>query len=255
MSQFDIQGRNALFQTDVLGDMLDLVCVKSFSINVGVDPKEITTDGNGLWKDYDYDRLGFTITLTGLVQIFGESDKPTFYDLYDAMVNFLEVGFRILFVDDSDNPAIITGQCIVNNKLFDASPGKLLNGSVTLLGKGELLTFKPSETNTFTFMVNNVDFTADNQLTATQNDYKINDFTIMSTSSATSQQNLRITYRLPKLGGTVFGDDYLGPTTTGILNLGVVAPPLDTGTHWLVSYEFDYVAATANKSFNEQLAP
>lgn len=249
MSQFDIQGRNSIFQTDILGDMLDLVCVKSFSINKVADTKEITTDGNGLWKKFDYDRISYTITITGLVQIFGDDDKPTLLDLDFALDNFLEVGFRILFIDDSDNPAIITGQCIITNSLFDASPAKLLNGSVTLLGSGELVTHKPGETNTITFNLNGVGFTADNQLTAVDNSYKINDLVIMSTSTLTSQQDLVVTFRLLKLGGASFGEDYAAPITNGLLN-GIMTPITDTGTHWAVTYSFDYVVATSNKSFS-----
>lgn len=248
MSVFDIKGRNSIFETDVLGSMLPLVCVKNFSLNVVTDLKEITTDGSGLWKDFDYDRLGYTINLNGLTQIFGDDGNPTFYDMYDAMVNFLEVGFRIQFVDNSNNPAIITGQVIVSNKLFDANPVKLLNSSITLVGKGEPVTVKASETNTITFMIEGVVFTADNELTAVDNSYKINDSVIMSTTNAPNQQDLSITFRLIKRGSGSFGGDYTGPVQVGILNLS--GSFSDGGTHWEVSYDFDYVPATLNKSFN-----
>jgi hypothetical protein len=249
MSQFDIKGRNAVLETDVIGDMLPLVCVKNFSLNPVADIKETTTAGNGIWKDFDYDRLSYVLNITGLTQIFGDDDKPTFYDLYDAMVGFLEVGFRILFIDDSGNPAIITGQVIVSNKLFDANPVKLLNSSVTLIGKGELVTHKPGETNTILFQLNEEDYAADQQLTAVDNSYKINDAVVMSTSNATSQQDLVVTFRLPKLGGEAFAADYNSPTTNGLLN-GNMSPITDTGTHWAITYSFDYVAATTNKSFS-----
>lgn len=249
MSQYDIKGRNAIFETDVLGDMLPLVCVKSWSLNVIADMKEITTDGSGLWKDFDYDRLSYSLTIVGLTQIFGDDGQPTFYDLYDAMVNFLEVGFRILCLDNAGNPSIITGQCIISNKLFDATPVKLLNSSVTMPGKGDLITHKPGETNIVTFRLNGVDFVADQQLTAVDNMYKISYAVVMSTSNESTQQDFVVTFRLPKLGGASFGEDYSSPVTVGLLN-GIMSPITDTGTHWAVTYSFDYVAATSNKSFS-----
>lgn len=249
MSQFDIQGGRAIFQTDILGDMKDLVCIKSFSVNKVADTKEITTDGSGIWKDYDYDRAGYTVTINGLVQIFGDDDKPTMLDLDYALDNFLEVGFRILFIDDSDNPAILSGQCIVPNTVFDASPQKLLNGSVTLLGKGELVTHKPTETNTITFSLNGVAYVSDQQLTAVDNCYKISDSVVMSTSNETSIQQLVVTFRLPKGVGGSFGADYNSPVTVGLLNV-VMSPITDTGTHWAITLSFDYAVATLNKSFS-----
>lgn len=248
MSQFDIKGRNAIFETDVLGDMLPLVCVKNFSINVVADTKEITTDGSGLWKDFDYDRLSYTISISGLTQIFGDDGRPTFYDMYDAMVNFSEVNYRVIYIDNAGNPAIKVGQCIISNKLFDANPIKLLNSSVILLGKGELVTHKPSDTNNVIFSVGGVEFTADNQLTVVDNMYKIDDATVMSTSNASSQQDFVVTFRVIKTGA-VFADDYIGASVNGLLN-GSMSPITDEGTHWKITYSFDYVPATANKTFN-----
>lgn len=248
MSQFDIKGRNAIFETDVLGDMLPLVCVKNFSINVVADTKEITTDGSGLWKDFDYDRLSYVLSISGLTQIFGDGNKPTFYDLYDAMVSFSEVNFRILFLDNSGNPAIITGQIIISNKLFDSNPIKLLNSSVTMLGKGELVTHKPSDTNNVVFSVGGVQFTADNQLTVVDNMYKIDDATVMSTSNETSQQDFVVTFRVVKTGA-VFADDYIGTSVNGLLN-GSFDSVVAEGGYWRVTYSFDFVPATVNKSFN-----
>lgn len=254
MSEFDIQGGSAIFETDVLGDMLPLVCVKSWSLNTITDSKEITTDGSGLWKDFDYDRLSYQLNLTGLAQIFGDDGSPTFLDLEDAQVQFLEVGFRLLYIDDAGNPSIKTGTVIIGSSLFDATPAKLLNSSITLIGKGQLSTHRPNETNSFTFRRAGVSFTSANNLTAITNTYKISDAVVMSTSAADEEQGLSVRFLLPKGSGPNYADDYSGVNTVGIENLTLVGSIIDTGTHWQLTYTFDYVPATANKSFNFLLA-
>lgn len=248
MSQYDIKGGNAIIETDVLGDMLPLVCVKSFSVNVVAKLKETTTEGNGLWEDWDYDRMGFTITINGLVQIFGEDGQPTFYDLYDRMLQFLEIGIRLLYLDNSGNPAITTCTVIMENKVFDANPIKLLNSSVVLRGKGELVTHKPDEVNTITFNLNGSVFVADQQLAAVDNCYRVSNSLIMSTSNESSQQDLEVTFRLPKINPD-FASDYNSPVTVGLLN-GNMSPVTAVGSYWEITYTFDYVPATLNKSFS-----
>lgn len=247
MSQFDIQGGRAIFEVDVLGDMLPLVCVKSWSLNAVADTKETTTDGSGLWKHFDYDRLSYSLSLTGLTQILGEDGKPTFYDLYEAMLSFLEIGFRLLYIDDAGNFAITSGQLIITNKLFDATPTKLLNSSVTLIGNGELVTVKPNETNTFTFKKNGVDFTSDNELTAVTRTYKISSASVISTTNAASEQQVSVSFRLSKSSST-FEEDYASILTTGVINTDFTATA--EGSYWRLAFIFDYVPATVNKAIN-----
>lgn len=249
MAGYDIKGRNAILQTNYFGTFQDLVCVKSWSINVSADLKEITTDGSGLAKDFDYDRYGYTLTASGLVQILDGDGLPTFIDMLEVLIGFLELGFRLVFVDDNANSCVIKGILIINNQSLDSTPVRLLNSTLSATGKGDLGIFKPDETTVISFEINGVDFDATNNLAEVTDVYKINDYSVLSLTTATSEQQISVSFTVPKVSQPSFVGDYTSFPSVGLLN--ITYPTItDTGTHWNVTMIFDYAPSTLNKKYS-----
>ena len=245
-AQNDIQGYNCIFQTNIFGVYQDLVCIKSFSLNYTADTVETLSVGDGIHKNPDYDRLGYTLNISGLTQILDDDGKPTFLDLLKQMLGFLNIAYRILFIDNAGTPAILVGTLINTSQSLDKAPNSLLDSTVQLLGKGAAEIITVTETSTISFQVNGADFKTTNVLTDVAKCYKLNDKTVVSLTNETSDQQLSVTFKVPKLGGPAFGNDYSPGIHVGVTNVTFPGADAD-GSNWLVTALFDYVPATSNK--------
>lgn len=137
-SVYDIQGRNCLFQLLIGDDYMDVVCAKTFSINVTTEMKETTASQSGFWTEKRPRKLSYVINFNGAVQVIAESDKPTVKSMLINQIQFLPFNYRLLYYDNSDNLMGITGQVYVGNTVIDANPINLLNGTTELQGNGPI---------------------------------------------------------------------------------------------------------------------
>lgn len=134
----DIQGTNCRFQILVGDDYLDFICAKNFRIAMLTDTKETTTPGSGLWKEFRPKKLSYTLAMSGLVQVIEEENRPVFAGLMESQKGFLPVDFRLLYIDNSDNPLVLRGRVYITSNEITADPINLLDGSVQMIGTGEL---------------------------------------------------------------------------------------------------------------------
>lgn len=130
-----VQSNKCLFQVLVGVDYKTVMCLRSFSVNPVTTEKEITTPVDGKFKDYDYKQLSLRASLDGVA--YRETTGDTLYDFAEQQLNFVEINFRALFIDEAGNYKIFKGQAIVMDCNFEASAGNLSSGTVELLCKGQ----------------------------------------------------------------------------------------------------------------------
>jgi hypothetical protein len=133
----NVQGRDCIFKSNVLGTYLPVVCCKSFNIRITTGIVETTTQGTGQWESWDYDSLGYVIDLDGIIRTTDTS--PVLMDLLSAQVQFVEVGFQALFIDPNGVVRRARGTVIIESTVLAALVGDLGTGQVSLRGSGELI--------------------------------------------------------------------------------------------------------------------
>jgi hypothetical protein len=137
-----VRGNDCLFKVNLTGGLKQILCSKSFSINTTAEFVETTTitDGTdaseGIWKDFSYDSLSYTITLEGVMKITDNTDD-TGWTLTDAMTSFLEVPYTIIYKDPENNTKTITGNCLIRSINFSATPNALVQQNFEFIGKGK----------------------------------------------------------------------------------------------------------------------
>jgi hypothetical protein len=129
-----VQSNKCLFQVLVGNDYKSVMCLRSFSVNPVTTEKETTTPIDGKFKDFDYAQLSLRASLDGVA--YRETTGDTLYDFAEQQLNFVEINFRALFLDEAGNYKIFKGQAIVMDCSFEASAGNVASGTVELLCKG-----------------------------------------------------------------------------------------------------------------------
>jgi hypothetical protein len=135
MSDIVIQANDCIFAIDLGAGYVPVLCAKSFTVNVVTDEKEITTVGDGLYKDFDYKILSYTLNINGALKI-QDGINPAVFDFLDFQKNFIEVPFRILFELGAQLKRF-EGRAIVKTTNLLANSGQIAEGTVDLIGKGE----------------------------------------------------------------------------------------------------------------------
>jgi hypothetical protein len=148
-SEFDIQGRNCLFQMKVDNDYIDVLCAKTFSFNRQYELKETTTVQSGFDKEYRPRKKSYTLSFNGVVQVKSANNEPTIKSLFDYGEQFLPVSYRLIYEDNTSNVMVINGQAYLSSAIFNANPINLLNGTTELTGNGpiEILDYIPAYIN------------------------------------------------------------------------------------------------------------
>jgi hypothetical protein len=131
-----IQGSKVVFQVLIGDDYKTVVCAKSINLRTQADTKETTTKGDGRFKDFDYDQLTASITLDTILKMQNVAN-PVHFDFWDYQYQFLEVNFRIIYVDAEDptKVKVFRGQGIVTDTATNASAAQVVDGTVTILVK------------------------------------------------------------------------------------------------------------------------
>lgn len=243
-----IQGNDCLFQINTTGTFSNLVCSKSFILNIDSETKETTTRGDGGWRDYDYKTIGYTITLSGLLQIMDSQGRNIYYDLLQQQINFLELPYRIIYTDPSLNVALITGTVIVTKSTINTSAGNLVESDIELIGKGNFNSFLIDETNTVDFKLNSSNFSSSNNLADGNNTYKLSDYKVLLTTNETSDQQVSVNFQVPWIGnGPNITDDYLFSAFESSGVSSVVLSGTQDGFFWYGTITFNFTNSTPNK--------
>jgi predicted secreted protein len=130
-----VQGTGCLFELNTGGGFLPYACAKGFNISLNTETVEITSPVDGVWKDFDYDSLSYTIELSGLMKIPDDSDVKAF-DIMGLQMGFTEALWRAIFDDGNGNVKVCTGTVIITNTSLNVQAGSMVDVPISLLGKG-----------------------------------------------------------------------------------------------------------------------
>lgn len=248
MSNYNIKGSACEFKTTLLGNSLTLVCLKGWSINPVADTVETLGPGDGQWSIPDYDLFRYTILFNGLLRIADENGRVTGMDMFDAMRQMVEIPYTLAFLDGNSNLVVLSGQVISTNALIDRTVNNLVNTSFTLNGKGKLNKTTVGDTSTVVFKIGASNFGASNVLTEAVKTYPVNNYTVLLLTEETDNQQVSVTYKMPKLSGGSYSADYGLGIHTGISNVDIVSA-VSSGSDWLVTVVFDFDPDTSGKTF------
>lgn len=129
-----IQANDCLIDIDMGSGYVPFLCVKSFTVNIVTDEKEITTEGDGFFKAFDYKILSWTVNVNGALQI-QDNVNPVIFDAVEYQKNFIEVPLRARFYKGVQLK-VFTGRCIVKQSNLASNASQLADGTIDLLGSG-----------------------------------------------------------------------------------------------------------------------
>jgi len=133
-----INGTDCLFRVDALGGMQDLICAETVSIEVTPEFVEITTQGSGKAKSFDYDSYSYTISFQGAAKVEDEPDRPTGFDMLEKLLAFEELDYELHFVDEDGSTKKITGTILVSKLELTQPLNDAARSNVDFQGTGEL---------------------------------------------------------------------------------------------------------------------
>ena len=133
-----IQGSKVVFQVLIGDDYKTVICAKSINIRTQADTKEITTKGDGRFKDFDYDQLTASVTLDTIVMM-QNPNNPVHFDFWDWQYQFMEINFRIIFTDSLNTSLVkvFRAQGIIPDTATNASAAQIVDSNTTILVKGQ----------------------------------------------------------------------------------------------------------------------
>lgn len=133
----DIQGKRCLFQIKIGDDYTTALCWKSVNASFDTEVKEITTRGDGRFKDFDYKSITYKVNGEGVTQ-FQNGLNATLFDFVAWQKEFKEIDYRVLY-QSPVGLKVLRGIAIIENCSINAQVGQVSDGSIALLGKGEPL--------------------------------------------------------------------------------------------------------------------
>lgn len=117
-------------------DWVPFVCGTDVTVAVDATKVSIRTKGDGPWRKYTYQDIGFAITLSGLLTY--ENVDFSGWDFLDNQTNFLEILIRCTFIDDAGDTRTVQGKVLIENTTFSYSPGTLVKNDLQLTGNGKM---------------------------------------------------------------------------------------------------------------------
>lgn len=133
-----IEGKNVLLQFYKDGDYHDYVCAEECSIEVSTEEDETTTINDGIWPTYEGDTLGYTIGLSGLIEL-EEVSPVAFWLLQNFQMMLIPVQFRMFF--EEPNTAlikIISGDALILRTTLTGPVLDFAGSTFDLKGSGQM---------------------------------------------------------------------------------------------------------------------
>jgi hypothetical protein len=134
-----IQGINAVLSFYGDGGWVPYVCTSSSTLTIDGDLIPVRTIGDGQWKKYEYQTLGYQISLSG-VFVFND-DNFRGMDLINTQLAQLSIPWRLTFSDDVGNIYTYQGTILIKTSELSSSVGEVVKATHTLTGSGSLAFF------------------------------------------------------------------------------------------------------------------
>lgn len=120
------------------GDVFPFACAKNSSINVSRDFIELAPKSSGYFREYIINRIGFTISGSGLIKLQQSYMQP--YYFFDQFVLNIDTTFKAYldFIDNQNNYKVYKFDAIMQDLTLDSTTGAVPSYSYTLQGTGPI---------------------------------------------------------------------------------------------------------------------
>lgn len=120
------------------GDVFPFACAKNTSINVSRDFIELAPKTSGYFREYIINRIGFTISGTGLIKLQQSYMQP--YYFFDQFVLNIDTTFKAYldFIDNQNNYKVYKFDAIMQDLTLDSTIGATPTYDYTLQGTGPI---------------------------------------------------------------------------------------------------------------------
>lgn len=120
------------------GDVFPFACAKNSSINVSRDFIELAPKTSGYFREYIINRIGFTISGSGLIKLQQSYMQP--YYFFDEFVLNIDTTFKAYldFIDNQNNYKVYKFDAIMQDLTLDSTIGATPTYDYTLQGTGPI---------------------------------------------------------------------------------------------------------------------
>lgn len=120
------------------GDVFPFACAKNTSINVSRDFIELAPKTSGYFREYIINRIGFTISGSGLIKLQQSYMQP--YYFFDQFVLNIDTTFKAYldFIDNQNNYKVYKFDAIMQDLTLDSTIGATPTYDYTLQGTGPI---------------------------------------------------------------------------------------------------------------------
>lgn len=120
------------------GDVFPFACAKNSSINVSRDFIELAPKTSGYFREYIINRIGFTISGSGLIKLQQSYMQP--YYFFDQFVLNIDTTFKAYldFIDNQNNYKVYKFDAIMQDLTLDSTIGATPTYDYTLQGTGPI---------------------------------------------------------------------------------------------------------------------
>lgn len=138
MSNNLLQGRDVLMQFDIGGGFENFLCADTMALQVDTEMKEVSTIGDGAFRKYQPQKLGYSISLGGIIKM--DDVDPTSFVLLNYQLQKLPVPFRMFFSDpDSSNIKVVSGNLWKTQTVLTGNQDEFASDSSSFIGDGALV--------------------------------------------------------------------------------------------------------------------
>lgn len=131
-----VKGLLTVLQFMKAGEYRDFLCATDSSIDFETETKPVKTVGDGIYKRYVGQSIGYTVTLNGLIKL-NTGDDPAAFDLLDYQLAMTGIEFRMIFEDEDGNIKVVFGEALIDKTTLAAPSDGFSNANFSFKGNGE----------------------------------------------------------------------------------------------------------------------
>jgi predicted secreted protein len=132
-----VWSNTSYLMVDANGDMLPLICAKSFRIATTAETIETTSHGSGFWKTFDYQSLSYSISFDGAISLNDVEGNNKFFDMLGSAIGFIPVNYKLVCLDATNNiQKVIKGTVLVSAAELSFAVNEHASFNLELQGSG-----------------------------------------------------------------------------------------------------------------------
>lgn len=134
-----IIGKNTTLSFLKDGEYLPFLCTTDCSVTINTETKDVRTINDGIWAKKRGQRMSFSVSLTGLIEL-QELSPVAFWIVENYQLQMLPIDFQMIFQDPSTGlNKFVTGRGLVVTSTLVGVPVGFATGQFEIEGDGALI--------------------------------------------------------------------------------------------------------------------